>query len=58
MLDGENQIVWKNAVLRRWHRVPIQPVPTGVSWKQFYHNCLDAEFVCFKIKTMLICIYI
>ena len=46
LLDGDNQVVWKNAVLRRWHRAPVQPVPTGISWKQYYRNSLEADFVC------------
>ena len=46
LLDGDNQVVWKNAVLRRWHRAPAQPVPTGISWKQYYRNSLEADFVC------------
>ena len=46
LLDGDNQAVWKNAVLRRWHSVPLQPVPTGISWKHFYRNRLETEFVC------------
>ena len=50
-LEGDNQAVWRNAVLRRWHSVPPQPVPTGISWKQFYRNRLDTEFVCFLHPT-------